>query len=60
MDDFLRFFNFLKIGAEKDERRLKKIEPAKDMTGASEAQFNLQLFLSDDHDSGGRRPERVL
>jgi len=41
MDDFLRFFNFLKIGAEKDERRLKKIEPAKDMTGAGEAQLNL-------------------
>jgi hypothetical protein len=43
MDDSPRFFNFLRIGAEKDERRLKKIEPAKDMTGASEAQFNLQL-----------------
>jgi hypothetical protein len=25
MDDFSRFFNFLRLGAEKDERRLKKM-----------------------------------
>ena len=53
MDDLSSFFNFLRIGAEKDERRLKKIEPAKDMTGASEAQLNLRVALC----AGGRLRE---
>jgi hypothetical protein len=35
MDDFPRFFNFVRIrGAEKDGRTLKLMEPVKQMTAA--------------------------